>query len=177
MAEVIEIKETAPENAKDMVLRLLEEAESKEKTCAEKVCAGIKAVGLAAKDLHYRAKGESFYSEHLLADLAYATEELSDDFIEVYYLGDKGWEPPLMGDIYNMANQWVIEASGGLPPKDDAAGTEYWARRLLRVCEDLVANIEVAKGTLTSKAGTQAALDEVSKKALQVAGLLKRNLK
>lgn len=170
----------SPEDAKSLVLRMLEEAESREKICAEKICAGIKAVGLAAKDLHYRAKGEAFYSEHLLADLAGKVESLTDDFIEVYYMGDKGWNPPLMGSIYCMANSWLVEKN--VPPEcEDPTGecttTEYWARRLLRVCEDLVANVEIAKDTLTKKSGTQAVLDEISKEVLQVIGLLKRNLK
>ena len=92
------------------------------------------------------------------------------------YLGDKGWNPPLMGQIYCMANSWIIE-DGGIPPERDEASTEYWARRLLRICEDLVAQVEVAKDVLTKKAGTQAVLDEISKQVLQVVGLLKRNLK
>ena len=162
-------------DAKTLIMTMLEEAEAKEKTCAEKICAGIKAVGLASKDLHYRAKGESFYSEHLLADLGWKVERLTDDFIEVYYLGDKGWEPPLMGAIYCMANAWLVENQGA--SSDEGTTTEYWARRLLRICEDLVANIEVAKDVLTKKAGTQAVLDEISKEVLQVVGLLKRNLK
>ena len=162
-----------PMDAKALVMTMLEEAEAKEKTCAEKVCAGIKAVGLAAKDLHYRAKGKSFYSEHLLADLAWNVEKLTDDFIEVYYMGDKGWDPPLMGQIYCLANAWLIENQSA----DDDLTTEFWARRLLRVCEDLIANVEVAKDVLNKKSGTQAVLDEISKQVLQVVGLLKRNLK
>lgn len=162
--------------AKELVIKMLDEAEAKEKTCAEKVCAGIKAVGLAAKDLHYRAKGEAFYSEHLLADLGWNIERLTDEFIEVYYLGDKGWNPPVLGQIYCMANGWLVE-NGGFAPEGDDVSTEYWARRLLRACEDLVAQVEVAKDVLTKKAGTQAVLDEISKQVLQVVGLLKRNLK
>lgn len=162
--------------AKELVIKMLDEAEAKEKTCAEKVCAGIKAVGLAAKDLHYRAKGEAFYSEHLLADLGWNIERLTDEFIEVYYLGDKGWNPPVLGQIYCMANGWLVE-NGGVAPEGDDVSTEYWARRLLRACEDLVAQVEVAKDVLTKKAGTQAVLDDISKQVLQVVGLLKRNLK
>lgn len=172
----IEASVAEPVDAKELVLKLIDEAEAKEKTCAEKICAGIKAVGLASKDLHYRAKGEAFYSEHLLADLGWNVEKLTDDFIEVYYMGDKGWNPPVMGQIYCMANSWLVENSG-VPPKDDDSSTEFWARRLLRACEDLVSHVEIAKETLTKKAGTQAILDEISKQVLQVAGLLKRNLK
>ena len=166
-----------PADAKELVMKILEADEMKEKTNAEKICAGIKAVGLAAKDLHYRAKGEAFYSEHLLADLGWQIEKLTDDFIEVYYLGDKGWNPPLMGQIYGIANTWVNNATGGMSADSEEASTEYWARRLLRVCEDLIENVEIAKDVLTKKAGTQAVLDEISKQVLQVAGLLKRNLK
>lgn len=166
-----------PSDAKALVMTILEEDEMKEKSCAEKICSGIKAVGLASKDLHYRAKGEAFYSEHLLADLGWQVEKLTDDFIEVYYLGDKGWNPPLMGQIYCLANTWVMNATGGMVSNDDEASTEYWARRLLRVCEDLIENVEIAKDVLTKKSGTQAVLDEISKQVLQVAGLLKRNLK
>lgn len=162
-------------DAKSLIINMIEEAEAKEKTCAEKICAGIKAVGLAAKDLHYRAKGSAFYSEHLLADLAWNVERLTDDFIEVFYMGDKGWNPPLMGQIYCMANAWLIEI-GGADPIDDPT-TEYWASRLLRACEDLVSQVEVAKDVLNKKAGTQAVLDDISKQVLQVVGLLKQNLK
>ena len=80
VVEVVTPTAVAPEDAKELVLKMLDEAEAKEKTCAEKICAGIKAVGLASKDLHYRAKGEAFYSEHLLADLGWQVEKLTDDF-------------------------------------------------------------------------------------------------
>jgi hypothetical protein len=176
VVEVVAPTAVPPVDAKELVLKMLDEAEAKEKTCAEKICAGIKAVGLASKDLHYRAKGEAFYSEHLLADLGWQIERLTDEFIEVYYLGDKGWDPPLMGQVYCMANTWLLD-NGGIPPEGDEASTDYWARRLLRVCEDLVSQVEVAKDVLTKKAGTQAVLDEISKQVLQVIGLLKRNLK
>ena len=166
----------APVDAKALVMTMLEEAEAKEKDCAFKVCAGIKAVGLASKDLHYRAKGEAFYSEHLLADLGWNVEKLTDDFIEVYHMGDKGWNPPLMGAIYNRADAIVIEKSE-MPSPDEEQNTVFWATRLLRVCEALVTDIESAKTILTKKAGTQAVLDEISKMVLQVVGLLKRNLK
>ena len=172
-----ETKAEEPNSAGEIVLQMLEAAEAKEKLQAEKILAGVKAVGLAAKDLHYRAKGEAFYSEHLLADLGYKVESLTDDFVEVYYLGDKGWLPPLMGQIYGMAITWVSDVSGVTNPNGDEASTEYWARRLLRVCEDLVAQIEIAKNVLTKKSGTQAVLDDISKQVLQVVGLLKRNLK
>lgn len=160
------------ESSKELVLKMLEEAEMNEKLCAAEVLASIKAVGMAAKDLHYRAKGESFYGEHLLADLGWQVERLTDDFIEVFYLGDKGWEAPLMKGIYQQAT-----LIGQEPPPPENSPSEVWARRLLEVCEILVANVEKAKKTLTSKAGTQAALDEISKQVLQVVGLLKRNLK
>ena len=162
-----------PVDAKSLIINMLEEAEAKEKTYAEKICAGIKAVGLAAKDLHYRAKGSAFYSEHLLADLAWNVEKLTDDFIEVFYMGDKGWTPPLMGQIYCLANSWLQD---GVKPVDGQS-TEYWASRLLRACEDVVAQVEVAKDVLNKKSGTQAVLDEISKQVLQVVGLLTQNLK
>lgn len=178
--EVVEITAPNPDtpvtpiDAKELVIKMIDEAERQERECAIEVCALIKAVGMAAKDLHYRAKGEAFYSEHLLADLGWQVERLTDDFIEVYYLGDKGWNPPLLGEIY-------AKAQSELPylAKDtaDSVDTGFWARRLLEVCEKLAASVEKAKATLTTKAGTQAALDEISKQVLQVAGLLKRNLK
>ena len=180
MAEIIiapdapaPITET-PLDAKELVLKMLEKAEEEERVCALEVCALIKAVGIAAKDLHYRAKGEAFYSEHLLADLGWQIEKLTDDFIEVYYMGDKGWTPPLMKEIYG-------KACSDFPfidkENEDSLDTEFWARRLLKVCEDLVGKVEKAKGILAAKAGTQASLDEISKQVLQVIGLLKRNLK
>lgn len=173
VVEVIAPTGETPLDAKELVLKMLEEAEEKEKACAKKLCALIKAVGMVAKDLHYRAKGEAFYSEHLLADLGWQVERLTDDFIEVYYMGDKGWNPPTMNAIYGDA---ILEVPATVSV-DEETTTEFWARRLLDVCEKLVAHVEEAKAILTSKAGTQAALDEISKQALQVSGLLKRNLK
>ena len=173
VVEVIAPTGETPLDAKELVLKMLEEAEEKEKACAKKLCALIKAVGMTAKDLHYRAKGEAFYSEHLLADLGWQVERLTDDFIEVYYMGDKGWDPPLMNAIYADAN---FQIPSVVDPEKETS-TDFWARRLLEVCEKLVAHVEEAKGVLTSKAGTQAALDEISKQTLQVVGLLKRNLK
>lgn len=162
-----------PIDAKSLIINMLEEAEAQEKTYAEKICAGIKAVGLAAKDLHYRAKGSAFYSEHLLADLAWNVEKLTDDFIEVFYMGDKGWTPPLMGQIYCTANSWLTEGDEAV----EGQTTEYWAARLLRACKDVVEQIEVAKDVLNKKSGTQAVLDDISKQVLQVCGLLTQNLK
>ena len=173
---VTEAVPASPADAKELVLKMLDEGEQKERVCAESLCALIKAVGMAGKDLHYRAKGDAFYSEHLLADLGWQVEKLTDDFIEVYYLGDKGWLPPTMDRIYAMAGGEVFTPMGD-PDKADDTSTAFWAKRLLTVCEKLVEKVEEAKGVLTSKAGTQAALDEISKQALQVAGLLKRNLK
>lgn len=176
--EVVEViapagKPEAELDAKELVLKMLEEAEEKERICAKDICVGIKAVGMCAKDLHYRAKGEAFYGEHLLADLGWQVERLTDEFIEVYYLGDKGWNAPTMADIYSSATIWcpVVQKS------QENASSEFWARRLLEVCERLIAEVEKAKGILTTKAGTQAALDDISKQTLQVVGLLKRNLK
>ena len=163
-------------DAKSLILTMLEEAEAKEKNCAETICSGLKAIGLAAKDLHYRAKGSASYSEHLLADLAWQIEKLTDDFIEVYYMGDKGWDPPLMGGIYRMADNWLMEHSASQEP-DAKPSTEYWAARLLSACEAVISQTEVAKEVLNKKAGTQAVLDDISKQVLQVVGLLKQNLK
>ncbi len=164
-------------DAKSLIINMIEEAEANEKTCALKICAGIKAIGMAAKDLHYRAKGTAFYSEHLLAELAWNVERMTDDFIEVYYMGDKGWAPPLMGQIFRLADTWLLDNADGDMPTDENSTTEYWAARLLRACEDVVAQIEVAKDVLNKKAGTQAVLDDISKQVLLVCGLLKQNLK
>lgn len=168
-----EVIVTEPLDAKTLILKAMEESDKKEKECAAKLLAAIKAVGLAGKDLHYRAKGEAFYSEHLLADLAWNIERLTDDFIEVFYLGEKEWTPPTMASVYQ-------NAALSLPfvgEESEEASTEFWARRLLKTCETLVEAVEIAKNELSVRAGVQAALDETSKQALQVAGLLKRNLK
>ena len=163
-----------PVDAKELIVKMLDEAEAKEKECALKLCALIKAVGMAGKDLHYRAKGEAFYSDHLLADLGWQIERLSDDFIEVYYMGDKGWDAPLMSKVYGMARDEMPYVDDDVA-KD--AGTEFWARRLLETCEKLAKQVEEAKANLMARSGTQAAMDEISKQALQVAGLLKRTVK
>lgn len=168
----VELDVASPKDVKEILLDMINEAESFERGIALDVLANIKAIGMAAKDLHYRAKGDASYSEHLLADVAWKIDDLTDDFIEVYFMGDKGWDAPLMDRIYNRASVLLI-----LAVDEEKYGTEFFARRLLEVCEKASAMIEDAKLKLIVKSGTQAVLDDISKQILKVIGLLNQNLK
>lgn len=168
-----------PITPKEAIIKMLDELEAKEREemgYVREIVEFVKAVGMAAKDLHYRAKGDSFYGEHLLADLVWKIESLSDDLIEVYYLGEKGAEAPLMSDICRAAADKIM-VSMAISDSTKPMPTEFWASRLLEVCEKCAEHVEKVKAILEPKAGTQAVLDEVSKEVLVAAGLLKRNLK
>lgn len=129
----------------------------------------LKRIGMAAKDLHYRAKGKPFYGEHLLADLIYSVEGETDDLIEVYFLGQTGLTPPRMADVCMNAatlpvnyqtNEFYFES--GL--FDVCFQTARLVERIKKDCPDLVA-------------GVHAILDGVSQKCYTAIGLLDQTMK
>ena len=127
------------------------------------------AIEMAAKDLHYRAKGKPFYGVHLLADLVHKIGDHKDDLNEVFYLGDKGMPPPLM--CYTTANACKVLESFDLSTDRDEDKIVDGLRIL---CKSLVSLVEEAKKTYEYKAGVQAILDNISADALQADGLLHR---
>lgn len=65
------------------------------------------AVKMYAKDIHYKAKGSSFYSDHLLADeIGKDIDDYMDEINEIYYLG-RGEEAPDSIDILTGALEFI----------------------------------------------------------------------
>ncbi|MBO7696893.1 MAG: hypothetical protein J6T10_30050 [Methanobrevibacter sp.] len=72
------------------------------------------AIQRQAKEIHYRAKGFEFYSDHLLADRIYdGIEDLIDEIQENYFLG-KEEEAPSQKDLLIYAAEEVNDASGDI---------------------------------------------------------------
>ena len=68
------------------------------------------AVKMFAKDIHYRAKGSSFYSDHLLADeILKDIDDFMDEINEVCYLG-RGEEAPASRDILSGALEFIPQS-------------------------------------------------------------------
>lgn len=132
--------------------------------------AGLKAVEMVAKDLHYRAKGKTFFAIHELADMIWEVRHFIDELIEVYYLGEKCTIPPLMEDICSKALAMANSIGYASPTalKEDALLCRLQVR-----CEVVIKLVEEAK-KLALRSGTQAVLDDISKKMLKSVGLLNR---
>ena len=72
------------------------------------------AIQRQAKEIHYHAKGECFWSNHLLADRIYdGIDDLIDEIQENYYLGREG-EAPSQKELLIGASECVKEASGDI---------------------------------------------------------------
>ena len=67
----------------------------------------LTAIKQYAKDIHYNAKGESFYGIHLLMDrVADNLDSFSDTIKEVCYMG-AGDEPPSSRDVLKYAIAYI----------------------------------------------------------------------
>lgn len=130
--------------------------------------AKVKRIGMCAKDLHYRAKGKPFYGLHLLADLAYQVEEDTDHIAEVYFMGDRGLEPPRMTQVFGRANSLVV-----LYPEGD----NYFIGGLMDICRITMHSIEDIKQKFDVKSGVAAVLDKISEHCLLAIGLLDQTMK
>jgi len=188
MAEVkivevpVETVETVVEPAKpeemdvrQMVLSFLDAAEAEETDAFLTVMADFKAIWMAAKDLHYNAKGDAFYGVHLLADMVADTEKFFDDLAEVYYLGEKGVPPPKMRHVMKAAlneEKYSQESADKVSAEEGADLTNLLVKRLMAACRITLADIEKAKTMPGLLAGTHAVLDEASRKLLVDIGLL-----
>lgn len=72
------------------------------------------AIQRQAKEIHYHAKGDCFWSNHLLADRIYdGLDDLMDEIQENYYLG-KEEEAPSQKDLLIEASEEVNDASGDI---------------------------------------------------------------
>lgn len=67
------------------------------------ILARLTAIQQYAKDIHYTAKGDSFYGIHLLMDrVADGLDDFSDSIKETYYLGS-GDLPPQSKEILRIS--------------------------------------------------------------------------
>jgi len=140
------------------------------------VITNLMAVGMLAKDLHYRARGRPFYAIHLLSDLVWQVRQEVDELIEVYYLGECKTVPPMMYEFEAAAARVAREAVGranGTMQQSLSAEEAQLLQALPNRCEAVAGWVENCKA-LALRSGTNAVLDEISKKALQNIGLLGR---
>lgn len=133
------------------------------------IMVALGAIGMLAKDVHYRAKGGSFYANHELMDLVHETEWKFDDLSEVYYMGEKQSLPPMRAKVCAKAAEKVMAVYGDT---SELALTAALHTALL----GLAGKVEIAKTSENPSSGVAAILDEISKDALKYAGLLKRRL-
>lgn len=71
------------------------------------ILARLTAIQQYAKDIHYTAKGDSFYAVHLLADrIADGLDGFSDSIKETHYLGG-GELPPQSKEILRLAIAYI----------------------------------------------------------------------
>lgn len=129
----------------------------------------VKRIGMCAKDLHYRAKGKPFYGLHELADLIWKIEQDTDQIVEIYFMGTRGKEPPLMTDVFAKAIDTQV-----LYPRDN----NYFIGGLMGICRRTMLTIEAIKKDFPDlPAGMHAVLDSISQQCLLSIGLLDQTLK
>lgn len=142
----------------------------------DSIVSALLCVGMLAKDLHYRARGKAFYAIHLLADLVWDARKSVDELLEVYYLGERQMPPPLMATYENYAARCAVDLLGNANATSTFSGDygeDQLLQALVKACNKTADLVEKAKET-PLRSGTNAVLDEISKKALQNAGLLTR---
>lgn len=132
--------------------------------------AKICVISWLSKDFHYRAKGDAFYGNHLLADLvADGLCDKADRLREVYYMGEKKMPPPCEVDTARMACRLV----DNMPCRPDT-DVAFLVRHLLVFVESASREVERIKDSMPLMSGTTAVLDDISADLLQKAGLLHR---
>ena len=71
------------------------------------ILARLTAIQQYAKDIHYTAKGNSFYAVHLLMDrVADGLDDFSDSLKETHYLGG-GELPPQSKEVLRLAIAYI----------------------------------------------------------------------
>lgn len=129
----------------------------------------MKRIGMAAKNLHYRAKGKPFYGLHLLSDLVWQVEHDTDEIAEIYYLGERGIEPPKMEEVCLKA---------ATLPLTGEEGDKYYISALLHITLETMHKVEDIKKKYSElKSGVVAVLDHVSQQCLLSIGLLDQTMK
>lgn len=129
----------------------------------------LKRIGMCAKDMHYRCKGKPFYGLHELADLVWEVNHETDQIAEIYFMGERGINPPRMAD--------VCIAAANLPvnyPSND----KYFIGGTMDACLQTMHKIEDIKNRFPElKSGTVAILDSISQQCLLRIGLLDQTMK
>jgi hypothetical protein len=129
----------------------------------------MKRIGMCAKDMHYRCKGKPFYGLHELADLVYEVEHETDQIAEIYFLGERGIEPPRMADVCSAAASLPVNY-----PSND----KYFIGGTMNACLQTMHKIEdIKKNFPDLKSGTVAVLDAISQHCLLAIGLLDQTMK
>lgn len=131
--------------------------------------ARLKEIGMNAKDVHYRAKGKAFFALHEMADLIWDMDKLTDNIAEIYFMGERLKEPPLLSVVYAQALTISTRDAGEL--------TQFIERLRdsVGICIQEVEEIKKEFPDLTS--GVVALLDEISQKSLIALGFLEQTLK
>lgn len=130
--------------------------------------AEIKKIAMTAKNLHYRAKGKPFYGVHELADLVWQTGLITDQIAEIYFMGERKIEPPIMEEVYLKACS--------LPDKEVITQDNYF-EAVLFACSTVVAHVERIKKEYTFISGVMPVLDHISEQCLLAIGFLSQSLK
>lgn len=129
----------------------------------------LKCIGMCAKDMHYRCKGKAFYGLHQLGDLTWQLADETDKIAEIYFMGERGINPPRMKEV--CANAVGIEV---IYPSDD----KYFIGGLMNICLETMHKIEAIKRNYPDlKSGTVAVLDQISQNCLLNIGLLDQTMK
>lgn len=135
-----------------------------------KILVELAKIGMVSKDIHYRASGDAFWSNHSLYDLCYSVGEKFDEISEVYYMGEQQSLPPMRHKVcLDAATQLGDVVSGDATEKD-------LVMRLHGYMLATVGMIEIAKTEKNPSSGVAAILDDISKDCLKWAGILKRRI-
>lgn len=119
-----------------------------------------------AKDIHYRAKGESFYSIHLLMDrICEDINDQIDELKEVYYLGNINL-PPKSADILKIVYATIPEYS-------DDVKTEI--RLLCALIQEAITSTS-EDVVYNGSNGAQSLVDDIARSLMLKHGLIQRTL-
>ena len=120
----------------------------------------ITAIEYYLKSIHYRSKGESFWSDHIFADkLIDDLDGVTDSINEVCFLGE-GLDAPLSADVLKNALAFLPEEM-----------TEDMWKHLSDLYCDTLEHLEDI-GEVSS--GEQSLLDSIAQKLQQGYGLILR---
>lgn len=120
------------------------------------------AIQAFAKDIHYSAKGEAFYSKHLLADEVYkGIDEQIDALIETcimsYY-------------VIRVSYYWNI-AKDLIPELTDDDTINF--KKLIELC---VKTIDLINNIKANLSGEQSLIDDIAKDLQRKLGLITRQV-